>query len=111
MKYLLIAIFCLPTLGLANDICHDYENKIEPDHQWKESDFTKEKAQKALDFLVGVVKDNKKYEWFELTNAHTLVEGFVLKRAALREMEINSMPPDYHRSAFCLWVTTRSVVD
>ena len=111
MRHLLVLALLLPAIGHAKELCHDYENTIEPDHQWKESDFTKERARKALAFLTGVVENDETYEWFELTNAHTLVEGFVLKRAALREIENGTLSPDYHRSAFCLFITTRGIVD
>ena len=99
-----------PTLSGATTICHEYENRIEADHQWSEDDFTYEKAKAAAIRILEIVEGEYRPDWYELANLHTLIEGFHLKRRALESVEAQESST-YAVSAFCTFLTSRPIVD
>ena len=112
MKQIILLVALLFSFGaIAEDLCGNYKSDIEPDHQWEEADFTKVNAEISVKFLQEVVSESKDYEWYQLPNAMTLVRGYVLKKAALKEAEKDFVPPGYHREGFCLWLKSTAIVD
>jgi len=112
MKLTILLISLLFSFGVsAEELCKNYKSDIESDHQWSETDFTKENAETSLKFLQGVVSENKGYGWYQLPNAITLIRGYVLKREALKEASKDFVPPGYHREGFCLWLKSTAIVD
>ena len=116
MKYIVLLVFLLISpLGAAEEMCALYENKIVPDHQWRASDFTKEKANHALKQLNLIVNENKRYEWNEIALLKTVIEGYILKRSALEEIKKigRETKPYYknHQSTFYAWLIATPIVD
>ncbi|QBY05040.1 hypothetical protein E2K93_11880 [Thalassotalea sp. HSM 43] len=106
MKSLITAFIILLSLpGYTVELCGKYENKIEPDHQWKESDFTKHNAELAIKRLSDSVAGKAKLDWYEYPNLSAYIEGYLLKVKAL---ESNS---NHNIRRFCNFIINTAVVD
>ena len=55
----LALIFTMPVM--AENLCPNRESNVESEFRWEESDFTRESAEKALEFLSGVLLESKEY--------------------------------------------------
>ena len=100
-----IFISLLSFNSFSKEICSNYENKIEADHQWNESDFTKENAENALKIMNQAVQSEVSLDWYEYPNLSTLVEGYILKS----QFTIN--PSDRSRDRFCNFLIRTPIVD
>ncbi|MEL6869410.1 MAG: hypothetical protein AAFO81_06380 [Pseudomonadota bacterium] len=80
----LVCALLMGPLAHAENLCTGWEMKIEPDHQFQESDFTLESSLHALKVL-GLLAQQPRHERaaFEEHNALTLVKGWLLKKAAV----------------------------
>lgn len=106
MRILIIALSLLASQNiLAEEMCKEFESKIEPDMQWKETDFTKKHAKAAVDKLEQAVNGTISLDWYKLTNAAIQIEGYLLKVKAIKDSSSHNI------SRFCKFVTTTPVVD
>ena len=100
-----IIISLLSFNSLSQEICSNYENKIEADHQWNELDFTKENAENALKRMNQAVQSEVALDWYEYPNLSTLVEGYILKT------QFTAKPSDHSRDMFCNFLIRTPIVD
>lgn len=106
MKILIITLALLASHNIfAEETCKGFESQIEPDMQWKETDFTKERAKEAVDKIDKAVSGKISLDWYEFPNAATQIEGYLLKVKAIKD------PSSYNISMFCNFVTSRPIVD
>ena len=113
MKRLITLLLLTFSLNVyAENICPNLKSEIEPDHQFKESDFTKENAQAAIKFFSEVINSGKTYQWYEPPHHQAMIKGYILKQSALKEMAAkNSMPSDFYRPEFCIWLSITAIID
>lgn len=79
----------------ANELCPQHKN-AHGEISIPESFFTKENVEKSINFLNGVVLEDKPAgEWLEVPNAQKVVKGYILRREALKHDHIVTI------SAFC----------
>ena len=82
----------------ADNIC-PINSEIPDDVRIKESQLTKENAEKSIKLLEDIVSgENKKYSWVTIPNSFKTIEGYVLKRDTLKN---SSGVPDFDKTAFC----------
>ncbi len=73
----------------ANELCSEWEKKIEPDMQIQESDFTLERFDKALKKLSELGRTPTHTEtWITQGNSLQFVRGWLLKKAALESLNV-----------------------
>jgi len=111
MKGLVAVLFLMIVPNaFAEEYCSNVKNQIAVDHQWKESDFTKQNADHALSKLQDAVNEKGILDWYESTNYYALIEGYLLMNAIKR----NSNDKDrkyFHIANFCNFLTSRPIVD
>ena len=106
MKFIVFfTVFAFSFCCNAKEICGEYENKIETDFQWQESDFTKESALQALSRAKAAVEGEIKLDWFELPNLNSRIEGYLLKQKGITN------PSKMNIDAFCTFLAKTPVVD
>ena len=103
-NFLFILVMLFPISVLGKTICPEYKSEREPEFSWQESDFTEKSAKQALNFIQGVLYENKKYEWVSLPNSQILVSGYIHKREALKAIQEKSVMESYYVSKFCTFL-------
>ena len=84
----LTILFFVPNTSPAEELCAQWERKIEPDMQIQESDFTLERFDRALETLLKVGHEARHSEtWLIEGNSLQFVHGWLLKKAALEAAE------------------------
>jgi len=97
-KGLLVLLMSMSCLSQAENLCPINE-EIAEDMRIPESYFTKERAESASKTLSEIVSGkNNNYEWVTVPNLLKLIEGYVLKRDALKD---NGATSQYKVSQFC----------
>jgi len=72
------------TTSHAEELCAEWDKKIEPDMQIQEADFTLESYDKALDSLATLGREPRhELYWIAEGNALKFVKGWLLKKAAI----------------------------
>ena len=90
----------------AEDICKDYPVDESQPISWLESDFNPEASQESLKALSDAVK-GESIGTCQLPNALTIVEGFILKQAAISALEsdeASDVVVKYNVSGFCEFI-------
>ncbi len=114
MKYILLLILGLSGVVNANDICPKNASKIEPGHKWEESAFSKEAAMASLKKLTSVVENGDEIGTYDLPNSITLLEGYILKRDAVKAMEREGTPEgikEFYKSGFCEFLNGAAIYE
>ncbi|MGR6871671.1 hypothetical protein ACU6U9_05045 [Pseudomonas sp. HK3] len=114
MKITLIALVLLSNIVNAGDICSKSESSIEPSHQWEESAFTKDAALASLKALSAAVEKGEDIGTYHLPNSITLLEGYILKRDALKAMRSKNTPKgikEFYKSGFCEFLSGAVIYD
>ncbi|MGI0154478.1 hypothetical protein ACQ661_12570 [Pseudidiomarina sp. WS423] len=106
MKFLLlIALLLSSVVARAENLCPVNED-VAPDMRIAESDLTKERAEKAVEKVQGIVSGaDSKYEWITVPNSLKIIEGYILKRDALNAEGVMAQ---YHKSQFCEFMKTQA---
>jgi hypothetical protein len=110
--YLSIMLFSLP--AYSDDICKNFESKIEPDFRWQESDFTEAASKKALAELSNAINKNEMMATFQLPNNLSLIEGYILKQEAIRALNGDSVHEgmvEYYVTNFCEFLVRTPIYD
>ena len=89
----------------SKEYCSEYKSKIESDHQRKESYFTKNNADLALNRLNQAVIGKIKLDWYEYPNLSVSIEGYLLKANLLEN------DSEHNIEKFCTFVITTAFVD
>ena len=104
MKNITLAfILIFPCITIAEELCTEYESKIESDHRLHEYKLTKERALESLKSLTDTIEINKSSSWVAVPNDLNLVNGYFMKRQVLQ----NSVQKDY----FCKWLMRQVIYD
>ena len=96
----------------GDELCAGWERKIEPDHQFQESDFTLVAALESLEYLADLSRDPRhELSAFAERNSLVLVEGWLLKKAAIEAMARNQDAAKLHEIRdFCEFLVNEAVI-
>lgn len=114
MKYISLLLLLLSATVHSNDICSNYESEIEPGFRWKEADFTKEASVDALASLSKSVQNDEMLSIFQLPNSFALIEGYLLKREAVRALGDKTTPKEiveYNVAGFWKFLINTPIYD
>ncbi len=86
--------------------------KIEPDHQFQESDFTLEAALESLEYLADLSqKPRHELSAFAEHNSLVLVKGWLLKKAAIEAIAKDQDAAKLHEvQHFCEFLVNEAVI-
>jgi len=102
MKYMILmfSIFMV-SASFGETLCPVNKN-IAEDMRIPEEHFSKANAESALKLISEIVNDEKKpSDWTVVPNSMKIVEGYILRRAALND---ESGVPEFDKSQFCLFM-------
>ena len=109
MKFIFLLVFVLmASIASAKNIC-PVNTKIPEDVRLTEAHYSKKNASKAIDFLNGVVKQDKSAgEWINVPNALKTIDGYIRKRECI---EHGDAIGGWKCSEFCSFMESSFVYD
>ena len=109
MKKILLTFCALfSSVAIAKDICPT-NTDIPDDMRLPESHYSKENASTAVDFLSGVVKQDKSSgEWVSVPNALKTIDGYIRKKECI---EHGTAVGGWKCSEFCSFMKSSFIYD
>ena len=108
----LVLTLLISVSAQAEELCAGWEMKIEPDHQFQESDFTLEAALASLEYLADLSREPRhELSGFAEHNSLVLVEGWLLKKAAIEAKAKDQGAAKLHEVRhFCEFLVNKAVI-
>ena len=89
-----------------------FSENIPADFRWKESEFTREGASAAIQYLSRIVQgDFSRYHWIQYSHSRNIIDGYNYKQLALREIKQGESERTGDVEAFCNWLGSTAKAD
>lgn len=114
MRLVFFIMLVVSSSSIAEEICKEYPVAKDTLYQWQESDFTKAKADSALEKIKLAMQGNGQIESCGLPNNLAIIQGYVLKLQAQKALSTAGLDKgltDYYVSGFCEFLRFNSMCE